>query len=111
MILSFANQIHHHIQQPFYQNHMKTYCFNKHLNVFFLLTSAPLQFENRPLNTTMALSLKIKRATKMYILRRYHSPVVATCVMKSLISAHGFLHGDRTQGGNANGGAHRIQVG
>ena len=70
----------------------QTYCFNIHLNVFFLLTSAPLQFENRPLNTSMALSLKIKRATRMYILRRYHSPAVATCAMKSLISGHRFLH-------------------
>ena len=27
----------------------------------------------------------------MYILRRYHLPAVATCAIKSLISAHGFL--------------------
>ena len=39
----------------------------------------------------MALSSKIKSATRMYILRRYHSPAVATCAIKSLISAHGFL--------------------
>ena len=50
-----------------------------------------MQVENRLLNTTMALSSKIKHATRMYILRRYHLPAVATCAMKSLISAHGFL--------------------
>ena len=93
MIESFTNQTHHN-QPPLYQKHMGTYCLNTHLNVFFLLTSAPLQFENRLLNTTMALSSKIKRATRMYILRRYHSPAVATCVMKNLISAHRFLHGE-----------------
>ena len=91
MIESFTNQTHHY-QPPLYQKHMGTYCFNTHLNVFFLLTSAPLQFENRLLNTTMALSSKIKRATRMYILRRYHLPAVATCAMKSLISGRGFLH-------------------
>ena len=92
MIESFTNQTHHN-QPSLYQKHMETYCFNTHLNVFFLLTSAPLQFENRLLNTTMALSSKIKRATRMYILRRYHLPAVATCAMKSLISGRGFLHG------------------
>ena len=92
MIESFTNQTHHN-QPPLYQKHMGTYCFNTHLNVFFLLTSAPLQFENRLLNTTMALSSKIKRATRMYTLRRYHWPAVATCAMKSLISGRGFLHG------------------
>ena len=45
----------------------------------------------------MALSSKIKRATRMYILRRYHLPAVATCAMKSLISRREFLHGDDTQ--------------
>ena len=90
MISSFANQTHHN-QPPLYQKHMGTYCFNTHLNVFFLLTNAPLQFENRLLNTTMALSSKIKHATRMYSLRRSNSPPVATCAMKSLISAHGFL--------------------
>ena len=34
----------------------------------------------------------------MYILHRYHSPAVATCAIKSLISNHGFSHGDDTQG-------------
>ena len=97
MFSSFANQI-HHIQQPLDQNHIGIYCFNTHLNVFFLLTSAPLQFENRLLNTTMALSSKIKRATRMYILRRYHLPAVAMCAMKTLISGRGFLHGDDTHG-------------
>ena len=92
MISSFANQI-HHSQPPLYHKHMGTYCFNTHLNVLFLLTSAPLQFENRLLNTTMALSSKTERATKMYILRRYHLPAVAMCAMKSLISGRGFLHG------------------
>ena len=91
MISSFANQTHHN-QPPLYQKHMGTYCFNTHLNVFFLLKIAPLQFENRLLNTTMALSSKIKSATRMYILRRYHLPAVATCAMKSLISGRGFLH-------------------
>ena len=91
MTSSFANQTHHN-QPPLYQKHMGTYCFNTHLNVFFLLTSAPLQFENRLLNTTMALSSKIKHATRMYILCRSNSPPVATCAMKSLISAHRFLH-------------------
>ena len=91
MISSFANQTHHN-QPPLYHKHMGTYCFNTHLNVFFLLTSAPLQFENRLLNTTMALSSKIKSATRMYILRRYHLPAVETCAMKSLISGRGFLH-------------------
>ena len=97
MIVSFTNQTHHN-QQQFYQKHMGTYCFNTHLNVFFLLTSAPLQFENRLLNTTMALSSKIKRATRMCILRRYHLPAVAMCAMKISISGRGFLHGDDTQG-------------
>ena len=92
MISSFANQTHHN-QPPLYQKHMGTYCFNTHLNVFFLLKIAPLQFENRLLNTTMALSSKIKRATRMYILCRYHLPAVATCAMKSLISGRGFLYG------------------
>ena len=63
----------------------------------FQVTSISLQFENRPLNTTMALSLKIKRATRMYILRRYHFPAVAMCAMKISISGRGFLHGDDTQ--------------
>ena len=76
---------------------MATYCFNTHLDVFFLLTNAPLQFENRLLNTTMALSSKIKRATRMYILRRYHLPAAAACAMKSLISGPEFLHGDDTR--------------
>ena len=98
MIESFTNQTQHN-RPLLYQKHMGTHCFNTHLNVFFLLTSAPLQFENRLLNTTMALSSKIKRATRMYILRRYHSPAVATCAIKSLISNHGFSHGDHTQGG------------
>ena len=75
----------------------KSSSFNTHLNVFFLLTSAPLQFENRLLNTTMALSSKTKRATRMYILRRYHLPAVAMCAMKISISGRGFLHGDDTQ--------------
>ena len=97
MIESFTNQTHHY-QPPLYQKHMGTHCFNTHLNVFFLLTSAPLQFENRLLNTTMALSSKIKRATRMYILRRYHLPAVAMCAMKISISGRGFLHGDDTQG-------------
>ena len=96
MIESFTNQTQHN-QPPLYQKHMGTYCFNTHLNVFFLLTSAPLQFENRLLNTTMALSSKIKRATRMYILRRYHLPAVETCAMKSLISGRGFLHGQWNQ--------------
>ena len=96
MIESSTNQTYHN-QPPLYQKHMGTYCFNTHMNVFFLLTSAPLQFENRLLNTAMALSSKIKRATRMYILRRYHLPAVATCAMKSLISGHEFLHGDDTQ--------------
>ena len=91
MILSFANQTHHN-QQPFYQKLMGTCCFNTHLNVFFLLTSESSQFENRHLNTTMALSSKTKHATRKYILRRYHPLAVATCAMKSLISAHRFLH-------------------
>ena len=110
MISSFANQTHHN-QPPLYQKYMRTHYSNTHLNVFFLLTSAPLQFENRFLNTTMALSSKIKRVTRMYILRRYHSPAVATCAIKSLISNHGFSHGDHTQRGNANRAAHRVQVG
>ena len=92
MIESFTNQTHHY-QPPLYQKHMGTYCFKTHLNVFFLVTNEPLQFENRPLNKTMALSLKIKRATRMYILRRYHLPAAAKCLMKNLISWHGFLHG------------------
>ena len=96
MIESFTNQTHHN-QQQFYQKHMGTYCFNTHLNVFFLLTSAPLQFENRLLNTTMALSSKTKRATRMYSLRRYHLPAVAMCAMKSLISGRGFLHRQRAR--------------
>ena len=45
----------------------------------------------------MALSSKIKRATRMYILRRYHLPAVAMCAMKISISGRGFLHGDDTQ--------------
>ena len=89
---SFANQTHHN-QPPLYQKHMGTCCFNTHLNVFFLLTSASLQFENRLLNTTTALSSKIKSATRMYILRRYHLPAVAMCAMKSLISGRGVFHG------------------
>ena len=97
MISSFANQTHHN-QPPLYQKHMGTYCFNTHLNVFFLLTSAPLQFENRLVNTTMALSSKTKRATRMYTLRRYHLPAVAMCAMKISISGRGFLHADDTQG-------------
>ena len=56
-----------------------------------------MQFENRLLKTTMALSSKIKRATRMNILRRYHSPAVATCAIKSLISNHGFSHGDHLE--------------
>ena len=97
MFSSFANQTHHN-QPPLYQKHMGTYCFNTHLDVFFLLTNAPLQFENRLLNTTMALSSKIKRATRMYILRRYHLPAVAMCATKISISGRGFLHGDDTHG-------------
>ena len=93
MIESSTNQTYHN-QPPLYQKHMGTYCFNTHLDVFFLLTNAPLQFENRLLNTTMALSSKIKRATRMYILRRYHLPAVAMCAMKISISGRGFLHGD-----------------
>ena len=46
----------------------------------------------------MALSSKIKRATRMYILRRYHLPAVAMCAMKISISGREFLHGDDTQG-------------
>ena len=97
MIESFTNQTHHN-QPPLYQKHMGTYCFNTHLDVFFLLTNAPLQVENRLLNTTMALSSKIKRATRMYILRRYHLPAVAMWAMKISISGRGFLHRDDTQG-------------
>ena len=96
MIISSTNQTYHN-QPPLYQKHMGTYCFNIHLDVYFLLTNAPLQVENRLLNTTMALSSKIKRATRMYILRRYHLPAVATCAMKSLISRREFLHGNDTQ--------------
>ena len=96
MISSFANQTHHN-QPPLYQKHMGTYCFNTHLDVFFLLTNAPLQLENRLLNTTMGLSLKIKSATRMYILRRYHLPAAAKCLMKNLISGPEFLHGDDTR--------------
>ena len=92
MIESLTNQTNHN-QQQFYQKHTGTYCFNTHLNVFFLLKITPLQFENRLLNTTMALSSKIKRATRMYSLRRYHLPAVAMCAMKSLISGREFLHG------------------
>ena len=91
MIESFTNQTHHY-QPPLYQKHMGTYCFNTHLDVFFRLTSDSLQFENRPLNKTMELSLKIKRATRMHILRRYHLPAAAKCLMKNLISGRGFLH-------------------
>ena len=97
MIESFTNQTHHN-QPPLYQKHMGTYCFNTHLNVFFLLKITPLQFENRLLNTTMALSSKIKHATRMYILRRYHLPAVAMCAMKISISGRGFLHADDTHG-------------
>ena len=93
MIESSTNQTYHN-QPPLYQKHMGTYCFNTHLNVFFRLTFDSLQFENRLLNTTMALSSKIKRASRMYILRRYHLPAVAMCAMKSLISRRGFLHGE-----------------
>ena len=96
MIESFTNQT-HHCQPPLYQKHMGTYCFNIHLNVFFVLTIAPLQVENRLLNTTMALSSKIKHATRMYILRRYHLPAAAKCLMKNLISGPEFLHGDDTR--------------
>ena len=92
MIESSTNQTYHN-QPPLYQKHMGTYCFNTHLNVFFLLTIALLQFENRLLNTTMALSSKTKCATRMYILRRYHLPAVAMCAMKSLISGRGVFHG------------------
>ena len=92
MIISSTNQTYHN-QPPLYQKHMGTYCFNIHLNVFFLLKIAPLQFENRLLNTTMALSSKTKCATRMCILRRYHLPAVAMCAMKKLISGRGFLHG------------------
>ena len=99
MIESSTNQTYHN-QPPLYQKHMGTYCFNTHLNVFFLLTSAPLQFENRLLNTTMALSSKTKRATRMCILRRYHLPTVAMCAMKSLISGRGVLHGKFGKFGN-----------
>ena len=63
-----------------------------------MLANAPLQVENRLLNTTMVLSSKIKRATRIYILRRYHLPAVAMCAMKISISGRGFLHGDDTQG-------------
>ena len=97
MISSFANQTHHN-EPPLNQKHMGTYCFNTHLNVFFLFTNAPSQFENRLLNTTMALSPKTKRATRMYSLRRYHLPAVAMCAMKISISGREFLHGDDTQG-------------
>ena len=83
MIEPFTNQTHHN-QPSLYQKHMETYCFNTHLNILFLLTSAPLQFENRLLNTTMALSSKIERATRMYILRRYHLPAAAKCLMKKI---------------------------
>ena len=91
MIISSTNQTYHN-QPPLYQKHMGTYRFKTHLNVFFLLTNAPLQLENRLLNTTMALSSKIKHATRMYILRRYHLPAAAKCLMKNLISGRGFLH-------------------
>ena len=57
-----------------------------------------MQFENRPLNTTMALSSKIIRAIRMYILRRYHLPAVAMCAMKISISGGGFFHGDDKHG-------------
>ena len=96
MIESSTNQTYHN-QPPLYQKHMGTYCFNTHLDVFFLLTNAPLQLENRLLNTTMGLSLKIKSATRMYILRRYHLPAAAKCLMKNLISGRGYLHEDHTQ--------------
>ena len=33
----------------------------------------------------------------MYILRRYHLPAAAKCLMKNLISGRGYLHGDHTQ--------------
>ena len=98
MIISSTNQKYHN-QPPLYQKHMGTYRFNTHLNVFFLLTSAPLQFENRLLNTTMVLSSKTKRATRMYILRRYHLPAVAMCAMKISISGRGSLHGEWVGGG------------
>ena len=88
MISSFANQTHHN-QPPLYQKHMGPYCFNTHLNVFFLLKITPLQFENRLLNTTMALSSKIKRATRLCILRRYYLPAVVMCAMKISISGRG----------------------
>ncbi len=96
MIESFINQTHHN-QQQFYEKHMGAYCFNTHMNVFFLLKIAPLQFENRLLNTTMALSSKTKRATRIFTLRRYHLPAVETCAMKSLISGRGFLHRQRAR--------------
>ena len=96
MIISSTNQTYHN-QPPLYQKHMGTYCFKTHLDVFFLLTNAPLQSENRLLNTTMGLSLKIKSATRMYILRRYHLPAAARCLMKNLISGPEFLHGDDTR--------------
>ena len=96
MIESFTNET-HHCQPPLYQKHMGTHCFNIHLNVFFLLKITRLQFENRLLNTTMGLSLKIKSATRMYILRRYHLPAAARCLMKNLISGPEFLHGDDTR--------------
>ena len=96
MIISSTNQTYHN-QPPLYQKHMGTYCFNTHLDVFFLLTNAPLQSENRLLNTTMGLSLKIKSATRMCILRRYHLPAAAKCLMKNLISGRGYLHEDHIQ--------------
>ena len=45
----------------------------------------------------MALSSKIRRATRMYILRRYHLPAAAKCLMKNLISGRGYLHGEWTR--------------
>ena len=110
LIEPFTNQTHHN-QPPFYQKHMGTYCFNTHLNVFFLLTSAPLQFENRPLNTTMALSSKIKRATRMYILRRYHLPAAAKCLMKKFDLWTWISAWRPYTAGTANAAAHRVQVG
>ena len=38
-----------------------------------------------------------KSATRMYILRRYHLPAAARCLMKNLISGPEFLHGDDTR--------------
>ena len=90
---------------------MRTYCFNTHMNVFFQLTSASLQSENRPLNTTMALSSKIKRAN-----RNLHFTWISFAggcdVYDGKFDVCAWIFAWRVGGGwKANPGAHRIQVG